>query len=272
MIDNSLYKLKESGIKFLMRNGCQIVNEINAAKTNVCPMFFAFSNTENDSIIYLIPFTTIKTSSQEEKIKRYLKSKGLKKNFYEIAYINDAKRAFKISSVFAVSSTMVEEWKKRGKLYTVENRMVINVVRNKLKVMLTHYSTNPKRSENKVIECVEILMKESQPNVRNKTIVNDEVMNYLGRNVSNENKFYKELNSIFIIDYAKIALNLEIKKDKNEVFKIYSDDLYYVYPDNTFRNYSDTVNGSIIEFVSHIHKVDLMFAIMLLKAYLDKID
>jgi len=49
---------------------------------------------------------------------------------------------------------MVEEWTLKGSIYTIKNKNVNQTIKRKLHVMLSHYSANPHRSENKVIQCV----------------------------------------------------------------------------------------------------------------------
>lgn len=152
MIENGLYKLNKKGISFLKANNCQIVKDFNDSKVNSRPMYFAMTSKISNEIVFLIPLTTIRSKEHELKIDSYLLSKGIQSNYFEKALILGEKRAFKISSVFAVDSTMLNEWTIKDSIYVVRNKIVIKSVRNKLNVMLNHYAANPEKSENHVIE------------------------------------------------------------------------------------------------------------------------
>ncbi len=150
MIENGLYIVTESGVQFLKKNNCQIVN--GKSKLDDRPMCFALKDIENPEICYLIPLSTIKTDDKRKKIEETMSSKGIKANFYTIGKVDKAERVFKISSVFVVKESMTREWIKGNTIYTIKNKKLIEEVNTKLQIMLNHYKNFPHFSENHVIE------------------------------------------------------------------------------------------------------------------------
>ena len=80
-------------------------------------MFFAMSSDLHKDILYMIPLTTIRSNEQEVRIKKYLSSSGFQQNFYVEVKIIGEKRILKISSVFVVMTSMVNEWTINGNWY-----------------------------------------------------------------------------------------------------------------------------------------------------------
>ncbi|HET6786210.1 MAG TPA: hypothetical protein VFH18_09320 [Erysipelotrichaceae bacterium] len=152
MIKNGLYKLNEEGLKFLDSYKCQIAKNYNETKLQTRPIFFAMSSDLHKDILYMIPLTTIRSVEQEVRIKEYLSSSGFQQNFYEEVKILGEKRILKISSVFVVSTSMVNEWTINGIIYEVRNKITLNSIEKKLNIMINHYAANPNRSENHIIE------------------------------------------------------------------------------------------------------------------------
>lgn len=152
MIKNGLYKLNEEGLNFLVSNKCQLAKNFNETKLQSRPMFFAMSSDVHKDILYMIPLTTIRSIEQEIRIKKYLSSSGFQQNFYEELKILGEKRILKISSVFVVSTSMVNEWTINGIIYEVKNRVALKSIEKKLNIMIIHYAANPNRSENHIIE------------------------------------------------------------------------------------------------------------------------
>ncbi len=152
MIKNGLYKLNENGLRFLKMMECNIIKNIEETKVNSRPMYYGLASKKDNDIFYLIPLMTIRSNSQEIRIDRYLLSNGLSKNYYEKIKVMNTMHALKISSVFVVDSTMIEEWKIQGNVYIYQNRHKIDIINQKLNTMLVHYFANPKHSENHVVE------------------------------------------------------------------------------------------------------------------------
>ena len=115
-------------------------------------MYYAMKSDKDENVLYLLPLTTIRSKSQENRIDSCLMSKGIQKCYYEKFKILGVQRVVKISSVFAVSINMIEEWTINGTIYVVKNRNKIVSIQKKLKVMLSHYASNSSHSENYVIE------------------------------------------------------------------------------------------------------------------------
>ncbi len=160
LVSNGLYKLNQIGIDFLIKNKCQIVSNLDTNKYDSRPMYYAMRSDKDDNILYLLPLSTIRNNSQEMRIDSCLMSKGIQKNYYEKVKILGVQRVVKISSVFAVSINMIEEWTINGSIYVVKNKKVIESIHTKLKVMLSHYASNNSRSENHVIELRNQLLEE----------------------------------------------------------------------------------------------------------------
>jgi len=152
LINNGLYKLNHVGVEFLIENKCQIVSNLESNKYDSRPMYYAMRSDKDDNILYLLPLSTIRNNSQEMRIDSCLMSKGIQKNYYEKVKILGVQRVLKISSVFAVSINMIEEWTINGSIYIVKNKKIIESIQTKLKIMLAHYASNNSRSENHVIE------------------------------------------------------------------------------------------------------------------------
>jgi len=152
MIKNGLYKLNEEGLNFLDANKCQISKNFDETKLQSRPMFFAMSSDVHKDILYMIPLTTIRSIEQEVRFKKYLSSSGFQQNFYEEVKILGEKRILKISSVFVVMTSMVNEWTINGIIYEVKNRAALISIEKKLSIMIIHYATNTDRSENHIIE------------------------------------------------------------------------------------------------------------------------
>lgn len=152
MIKNGLFKLNEESLKFLDSNKCQIAKNFNETKLKTRSMFFAMSSDLHKDIIYMIPLTTIRSVEQEVRIKKYLASSGFQQNFYEEVKILGEKRLVKNSSVFVVSTSMVNEWTINGIIYEVKNRVTLNSIEKKLNIMIIHYAADPDRLENHNIE------------------------------------------------------------------------------------------------------------------------
>jgi len=152
LVSNGLYKLNQIGIEFLIQNRCQIVNNLEINKYDSRPMYYAMKSDKDENVLYLLPLTTIRSKSQENRIDSCLMSKGIQKYYYEKVKILGVQRVVKISSVFAVSINMIEEWTINGTIYVVKNRNKIVSIQKKLKVMLSHYASNSSHSENHVIE------------------------------------------------------------------------------------------------------------------------
>jgi len=152
MIKNGLYKLNEEGLNFLDANKCQISKNFDETKLQSRPMFFAMSSDVHKDILYMIPLTTIRSIEQEVRFKKYLSSSGFQQNFYEEVKILGEKRILKISSVFVVMTSMVNEWTINGIIYEVKNRAALISIEKKLSIMIIHYAANPDRSENHIIE------------------------------------------------------------------------------------------------------------------------
>lgn len=83
LVSNGLYKLNQIGIEFLIQNRCQIVNNLEINKYDSRPMFYAMKSDKDENVLYLLPLTTIRSKSQENRIDSCLMSKGIQKYYYE---------------------------------------------------------------------------------------------------------------------------------------------------------------------------------------------
>jgi len=151
---NSLYKLNSKGINFLKENDSQITRYYDESKVENRPMFYSLSDEKNPDICYLIPISTIRTNEQKNKIENMMKRSGIQSRFYVIGKVLGVDRSFKISSVFSVHSSMINEWTIKNSIYQITNRRLLTEIESKLNDVMNYYTAFPDKSENKVIQCV----------------------------------------------------------------------------------------------------------------------
>lgn len=157
MITNGLYKLNNNGLNFLKENDTQITRFSDASKVDSRPMFYSLSDKDNPEICYLIPMSTLRSQKQKDKIESFMKRSGISSRFYSIGKVLNQERAFKISSVFAVDSSMIDEWTIKNNIYQIQDQRLLNDISSKLNDVMNYYSAFPDKSENKVIQCSEKL-------------------------------------------------------------------------------------------------------------------
>jgi len=86
--------------------------------------------------------------------------------------------------------------------------------------------------------------------------------------LAQEEEYLNKLrNSISIAEYAHDVLGLDVLKETGGMFRIETEEVYQIYPNNTFGRLSKSIGGDVICFVKHFHNVETEEAIKILEKH-----
>lgn len=151
-----------------------------------------------------------------------------------------------------------EYYETAGRVHTLEESINLdNSIQKILKDNNIFYGSYEHNESDKIIEnCVitykkaQAVLEETVPTKDNPKISLDDLK-----------------NSISIIEYARDQLNFSLVKESRGIYRIEEHDSCKIYPNNTFYRFSNSVGGSIIDFIKHFESCDTIEAIEKMKSY-----
>jgi hypothetical protein len=165
MIENGLYLISDSYFLRFSENGS--VFKYNKSQNR--PTFCCFKDYSHEQIYWAIPLSKITQDKIDTgaiaRVKGYINSPegSLRWAFYHIARTNEPV-VFNISSAFPVIDKYVDhEWQLNGKHFIVPVTSNIQIIKKKLRRILSEERREPNKFEQRITDIKTILISEITP-------------------------------------------------------------------------------------------------------------